>query len=71
MPFKIYSGEDLGYLRQGISQMLESRLSWEGHILIIEVCEDSIKKTKSITNVGQGLYVDCVFCVIFTISLCY
>ena len=67
LPFKIYSGEDLGYLRQGISQMLESRLSWEGHILIIEVCEDSIKKTKRITKIGQGLNVDYVLCGSLTI----
>ena len=47
--------------------MLESRLSWEGHILVIEVSEDSIKKTKSITKIGQQLNVDYVLCGSLTI----
>jgi len=67
LPFKIYSAQDLSYLKQGISQMLESRLSWEGHILVIEVSEDSIKKTKNITKIGQQLNVDYMLCGSLTI----
>ncbi len=58
LPFKIYSAQDLDYLKQGISQMLESRLSWEGRIRVIEVSKDSIKETKNITKIGQQLNVD-------------
>ncbi|KPJ67121.1 MAG: hypothetical protein AMJ45_03205 [Syntrophobacter sp. DG_60] len=60
LPFKIYSAQDLGYLKQGISEMLKSRLSWEEHILVIEAPKDVVKETKSIREVGKVLNVDYV-----------
>ena len=56
LPFKIYSGENLGYLKQGISEMLESRLSWEGRIWVIEISKDT--KEKSIREIGRELNAD-------------
>ena len=35
-PFQINAAEDLGYLREGILDMLASRLAWEGKVKIIE-----------------------------------
>jgi TolB-like protein len=36
LPFQINAAEDLGYLRNGILDMLASRLAWEGKVEIVE-----------------------------------
>ncbi len=36
LPFEINAPEDLGYLREGIMDMLASRISWEGKVEVIE-----------------------------------
>jgi len=36
LPFQINAAEDLSYLREGIMDMLASRLSWEGKVEVIE-----------------------------------
>jgi len=41
LPFKIYSSEDLTYLQQGLCVMLKTRLSWKGHIEIVDIDKNS------------------------------
>ncbi len=54
LPLKIYSSQDLNYLRQGISEMLKSRLSWKEYILVvIDVPEEVFKDAHNIEKVGQ------------------
>ncbi len=36
LPFKINAAEDLTYLREGLSDMLTSRLAWEGKVIIVD-----------------------------------
>jgi TolB-like protein len=36
LPFQINAAQDLGYLREGILDMLASRLAWEGKVQVIE-----------------------------------
>jgi hypothetical protein len=36
LPFEINAPEDLSYLREGIMDMLASRISWEGKVEAIE-----------------------------------
>ncbi|RKY40930.1 MAG: hypothetical protein DRP81_08865 [Candidatus Omnitrophota bacterium] len=59
LPLKIYSSQDLNYLRQGISEMLKSRLSWKEYILVvIDVPEEVFKDAHNIEKVGQKLNID-------------
>jgi len=48
IPFKINSEKDLSYLKDGISSMLESRLSWEGKVQVInrEITAAAAKNAK-------------------------
>ena len=36
LPFEINAPKDLSYLREGIMDMLASRISWEGKVEVIE-----------------------------------
>jgi len=36
LPFQINAAQDLSYLREGILDMLASRLAWEGKVQVIE-----------------------------------
>ncbi|MBE9533947.1 MAG: hypothetical protein IMF03_03035, partial [Proteobacteria bacterium] len=45
LPFEINAPEDLSYLREGIMDMLASRISWEGKVEVIE--EQLVKEALS------------------------
>ena len=52
VPFKINSEKDLSYLKDGISSMFESRLSWEGKVQVInrEITTAAAKNAKQPLN---------------------
>jgi len=52
IPFRINSEKDLSYLKDGISSMFESRLSWEGKVQVIsrEVAAAAAKDVKQPLN---------------------
>jgi TolB-like protein len=68
IPFKINSEKDLSYLKNGISSMLESRLSWKDKVQVInrEATTGAAKNTKQPMNektarhIGSKLKVDYV-----------
>jgi len=57
LPFKIYSSEDLTYLQQGLCVMLKTRLSWEGHIEIVDIDK---KASKDINKLAKEFNLDYV-----------
>ena len=36
LPFKINASQDLTYIQEGLSDMLSSRLSWEGRVIVLD-----------------------------------
>ncbi|MBW1849261.1 MAG: VCBS repeat-containing protein [Deltaproteobacteria bacterium] len=52
VPFKINSEKDLSYLKDGISSMFESRLSWEGKVQVVnrEISAAAAKNVKQPLN---------------------
>lgn len=54
LPFKVYADQDLSYLKSGVPQMLKSRLSWEGHILVMEALSG---KTENISKIDADYVI--------------
>jgi TolB-like protein len=54
IPFSINAEKDLTYLKEGISQMLSSRLSWKKKVLVIpeKTILDEIKKTPQLSGIS-------------------
>jgi len=57
LPFKIYSSEDLTYLQQGLCVMLKTRLSWKGHIEIVDIDK---KASEDINKLAKEFNLDYV-----------
>jgi TolB-like protein len=54
LPFEINAPEDLSYLREGILDMLASRISWQGKVEVIEkqVVKDALAERQGPVNEG-------------------
>ncbi len=54
IPFSINAEKDLTYIKEGISQMLSSRLAWKEKVLVIpgKTILDQIKKTPELSDVS-------------------
>ena len=57
LPFKIYSSKDLTYLQQGLCVMLKTRLSWKGHIEIVDIDK---KASEDINKLAKEFNLDYV-----------
>jgi TolB-like protein len=63
LPFKINAAEDLTYLREGLSDMLTSRLAWEGKVIVVDkyITQEALKgisgeiDEKSARSIGEKL----------------
>lgn len=68
IPFKINSDRDLSFLRDGIGDMLSSRLSWKDRVIVLEkeAVQDALSSVsasineKLATEIGNSLHADYV-----------
>ncbi len=59
LPFNINAEKDLGFLKKGLIDMLASRLSWEGKVIVINNAEilEALKNASEFSGQSQALLV--------------